>query len=930
MGNERQAGPHATESTIAAPPSLIDERSTDAGASRPFDFFISAGSASQIAAVLAEQPPGARDELIARVQFLRGNAFAAEVVAVNSSSPDVAARRTVVADESPDAPTATHSEPARTATAPHEATAQDAIDRATSDLAAIATMLLPAYEDAITNLDPLAVGQLQKGAIGVYDDAIKFRGVLRAQRDHGGGMFQPLTSGMLGRLEIAISDAEQQLGRLTARHLGGREVFPGAAPLAFASAKDPAAILRADAAAVVELVATAQQIVALIPEGDGSEPLSASAAMQAAALVKPWRTRPVNFAFLRALLAERGIWQQIEHAAPPFDRSLAEIERDTEAQAAELGATTDVRRFDLDLAGQLLDANATDEADEREYGEIDNPTKGRREQRAMDVLRMLYSTDPTARARILEALERRGHLERLLAALPFAYVEQLHNGLPKGSGHVQSLMRPYFEDKDRSNHSVSHGFDQVPYVGGALKFIGNVATFGFLGEHDQAYAAYRAGTITEDQFQDASGKALGRAAVVGVASYATAGAAGAWADGFTAGMAARSTMGRYAAGVVTSGVEGFAGGLGAQAGNDLVDQRLSDPSDYLKSGGYGAAIGAGVSVVAGVGAQGAKYLPPGVQTFAQKIAARFPHHADIFDEFRALGREHYAATVQLRIKVGRFLAFADDLNLYTARPALAVAGAGGRPLGLDDEVIVTAQATRPFNDPGDLDGPAPITILKAERLPEDLVSHEGDDLASYLGDGPETVQGMHVIDADRDAAGQRNATAAATRSNIGSRTPLAEHIPPPGPAFVEWFDSLTLDELERFLADRTKGGLKGAREVIDDSIRHPGGLHEWVMVKHARQAKRWGVSLQTVIDARTTTVATVGRRFRHGAAGSGRMHEQLDEMIASSGSFQAFRERLNAWADRELFPVTGPAGEAPLGRYYLPPELQIPAEGGAR
>lgn len=922
MGNERHAQTHATESTIAAPASLIEERSHDPSAPGPFDFFISASAAPQIAAVLAEQSPAARDELIARVQILRGNAFAAQVAAIDSS-PDTATTRTAAVDESRGAPAATHVEAARAPTEAQEATPSDPIDRAALDLAAIAATLLPAYEDAITDLDPLAVGQLQKGAIDAYDDAIKFRNLLRGQRAQGGGMFGVLATGMLARLEVAITDVEQSLGRLTTRHLGGREVFPGAGPLAFASAKDPAAVLRAEAAAVVELVATAQQIVALVPTGDGAEPLAAGAAMQAAVLVTPWRTRSVNFAFLKLLLAERGVWQQIEHASPPFDRSLAEMERGTIAQAAELGATTDVRGFDLDRASQLLDASAADEADEREHGEVDNPTEGRREQRAFDVLRMLYSTDPTARARILEALERRGHLERFLAALPFAYVQQLHDDLPKGSGHVQSLMRPYFENKDRSNHSVSHGLDQVPYAGGPLKFIGNVATFGFLGEHDQAYAAYKAGTITEAQFQDASGKALGRAVVVGVASYATAGAAGAWADGFTAGMAARSTMGRYAAGVVTSGVEGFAGGIGAQAGSDLIDQRLSDPSDYLASGGYGAAVGAGVSVVAGVGAQGAKYLPPGVQTFAQRLAARFPHHADIFDPFRALGREHYAATVQLRIKVGRFLALADDLNLYTARPALAVAGAGGRPLGFDDEVIVTAQATRPFNQPGDLDGPAPITIIKAERLPEDLVSSEGDDLASYLGDGPETVQGMHVIDGERDAARQRSATAAAARSATGSRTPLAEHIPPPGPAFVEWFDALSEGELQRLLRDRTVGGQMGARDVIAANVRHPGGLHEWLMVKHVVRVKRWGVSLQTVLDARTATVSTVGRHFKHGGSGSTSMHNRLSDMIAESPSFDAFKVRLNDWADEALFPVRGPNGQPPAGRYYLPLDLQV-------
>src|SRR3954470_20072381 len=71
-----------------------------------------------------------------------------------------------------------------------------------------------------------------------------------------------------------------------------------------------------------------------------------------------------------------------------------------------------------------------------------------------------------------------------------------------------------------------------------------------------------------------------------------------------------------------------------------------------------------------------------------------------------------------------------------------------------------------------------------------------------------------------------------------TRTELAKHIPPPGDAFVEWFDSLSLFELDSLLADRSvKGGPRGARDVIEDCIRHPGDQHEWLMVAEARQFK---------------------------------------------------------------------------------------------
>lgn len=187
---------------------------------------------------------------------------------------------------------------------------------------------------------------------------------------------------------------------------------------------------------------------------------------------------------------------------------------------------------------------------------------------------------------------------------------------------------------------------------------------------------------------------------------------------------------------------------------------------------------------------------------------------------------------------------------------------------------------------------------------------------------------MHAIDESADAARQRQARAAANSRARGSRTPLAEHIPPPGDEFVEWFDSLTLDELDTLLDDRGAPGQTGARKVIANNIRHPRHMHEWMMVRHARRIKEWGVSMRKVLDARTRTEAAVGRRFRHGGAGSGAMHEALSDMIAESATFWEFRHRLSAWADRELFPVRGPNGEPPLGRYYLPEDLQVPAEGG--
>ncbi len=209
-----------------------------------------------------------------------------------------------------------------------------------------------------------------------------------------------------------------------------------------------------------------------------------------------------------------------------------------------------------------------------------------------------------------------------------------------------------------------------------------------------------------------------------------------------------------------------------------------------------------------------------------------------------------------------------------------------------------------------------------------------------LGEGPD-VDGLHDKDIgearsreqrDRRAAeGQpkQEANHAGSELKEKARTELAEHIPSPGDAFVEWFDSLSLSELDRLLADKSMKGKTGAAQVIADNIRHPGSQHEWLMVAEARKFKKWGVSMRTVQEGRTFTDAAIGKRFRHGAAGSGRMHGELRAMIQSSDSYGEFLGKLNQWADRELVPSHSARwpNTAPSGRYSLPDNLQLRGDG---
>lgn len=605
------------------------------------------------------------------------------------------------------------------------------VEQALAALDAVRDQVLPAYDDAVTALSGAGANQLQARAIFVFRQAVAFRSELRAMGN----------TDALAQLEQAIDRAGPELARrLTGRELHGHPVLPGVPPLDLSRGKDPAAVLAAEAAIALALVSAAQQIAARLSPDAPDQASSASdddprAAEEAAALVHPFRTRPLSLAYLRALLVERGLWTQLEHVqlrhgnGLPMGRTLALDARAADAQAAEFGAAIDLGAFNLAAAEDLLRANAAD----TETDAVDNPEEQRdpgqrkRTKRARQVAAMMAANDPAALGAILEALDRRGLLDHLLPHLAPNEVAALHARLPVGGlGSIKARMRPHFEDRDTANRSVSNYLGQVPGVGGVLNFVGNVATGGFLSEHDQQYAAMKRGQITQGEYDAATDHAATKAIATVAASGAAGGAGGAYVEGMTAGLAARSTVGRYAATAAVGAAEGFAGGLGAQAGADVVDQEFSGFGAYGKAGAIGAGLGAGISVVAGVGAEGARFLPPGVKTFAQKLYGLFPHHADIFDGLRATGAQHGWT---IRMKVSRLLRIGDELGIPGAPSAVALASLDGGPrLTPDDELLVTVKATRPLDEPGDLDGPTPITIVKAERLPDQAVSTPDDGL----------------------------------------------------------------------------------------------------------------------------------------------------------------------------------------------------------
>jgi hypothetical protein len=272
----------------------------------------------------------------------------------------------------------------------------------------------------------------------------------------------------------------------------------------------------------------------------------------------------------------------------------------------------------------------------------------------------------------------------------------------------------------------------------------------------------------------------------------------------------------------------------------------------------------------------------------------------------ALARQPLAEVADALSEELRFLDQLGEEFSVTVRTADAdIIRTGGRAVGSPD---LLGRRRHLEHDPAKLDA------LDAEAL--------GTRQALDVQD-PSGAEFIAARRAERRAANPPDSLINGPRS----ASPYAAHIPPVGgEEFNEWFDALTMSELRTMTEDPL------SRAILDGSVREPGGLHEWLMVAEMERIKSWGVSIRTVLAARTPTAATVGKWFRHGGEGSRgtTFHRRLRSMITSSSDYGEFLTKLNHWADANIaasHSVRWPDA-APLGRYALPEELQLRGEGG--
>ncbi|QRR17565.1 hypothetical protein GJG85_22410 [Burkholderia sp. MS389] len=122
--------------------------------------------------------------------------------------------------------------------------------------------------------------------------------------------------------------------------------------------------------------------------------------------------------------------------------------------------------------------------------------------------------------------------------------------------------------------------------------------------------------------------------------------------------------------------------------------------------------------------------------------------------------------------------------------------------------------------------------------------------------------------------------------------------------FAEWFNKLTPDEFDTYWKDY--------RGTIEDRLRWPGKMHEWLPVSRAPTFKRWGLTAEDIWGNRTPTKSTGGINpdWMHGKKGSGTAHGEIIDIVDSSMDYATYLRRLQNWGNYRL---TNGVDDLPVG-----------------
>ena len=114
--------------------------------------------------------------------------------------------------------------------------------------------------------------------------------------------------------------------------------------------------------------------------------------------------------------------------------------------------------------------------------------------------------------------------------------------------------------------------------------------------------------------------------------------------------------------------------------------------------------------------------------------------------------------------------------------------------------------------------------------------------------------------------------------------------------FSKWFNEISLTEFEILWKNRK------VKNKISALIRHPGGLHEWLMCSRANTFKKWGVTMEEIKLLRTKIEDVIFKNppGYHGGPGSTKAHNEILDLIDRSNSYDEFKIKLIKWSENRL------------------------------
>jgi hypothetical protein len=587
----------------------------------------------------------------------------------------------------------------------------------------VRSTLFPAYRRAVDALDPIVATELARNVVGSIDLVEKLKSeVITATSDDDYHRFlvsvpgepdesEAVIAHKFGRLEtlklellVKVPVFELELAvKIGPQNFRDRPVLDDYAlpPIS----KNLTAYLASEAGAVVELLATVQQIRSVAePQPGVSSPLTPERKQQIVTLVQPWQSRPVNFAFLVRVLSEEMIWQEVsEEESDETSKTLTETSQEVRAQIQETGAFANVGELNTEKLKDLLFAPAPTEEDPDSDG-----ASGLNDDTAQELFDKLGDAGPEARGPLIRQIDRLGMLDSFCRHLPWRSVKAMQDAILPFDPVAAGLLAQHYEDKSDYKSLSKMEMDQVDeylseehvtYVAGIpvakgpdkvgafgwffLDFLSNAFTFGFHHKYSEALDMRNQGWITNDQFHSTATKALGEAAVVMAASTLTGGLVGEFAQG----LAESFEAGESVAEIIGGGAGGVGSGLGGHFAGDVYEQAFEGKEGFDSLGSYvesGAMGGLTGTILAGISVSGGKYLGPGQRPIDQ-TAARNPGLAKVIEQVRGAGFKSGStmraagirgATV-MRMKVSELLdlaghrLFGNPRQLAYAGPSLA-------------------------------------------------------------------------------------------------------------------------------------------------------------------------------------------------------------------------------------------------------------------